>query len=72
MATFQVATPEKFDFRKPETWQKWIKRFERFRTASELSEKSEEAQVNTLLYSMGPESDEVLSSLKLSADDLKK
>ncbi|KAK3107078.1 hypothetical protein FSP39_006562 [Pinctada imbricata] len=72
MATFQVATPEKFDFRKPETWQKWIKRFERFRTASELSEKIEEAQVNTLSYSMGPESDEVLSSLKLSADDLKK
>ena len=57
MATFQISPPEKFTFSQPENWTKWIQRFLRFRSASGLAEKGEEAQVNCLIYSMGPEAD---------------
>ena len=71
MATFQVTPPERFSF-KPEEWSKWIRRFERFRLASELNKKDEESQVNTLIYSMGDEADDILQSFGMSEDDRKK
>ena len=45
---------------------------ERFRIASGLDGKAEEAQVNTLLYSMGDEGDDILRSFSLSEEDQKK
>lgn len=71
MDTFNIQPPEPFDFTKPLDWTKWIRRFERFRLASNLSTNSEENQVNTLIYCMGDEADDVLRGLKLSEDDLK-
>ena len=71
MAAFQVLPPEKFTF-KPEDWSKWIRRFERFRVASGPEEKSEESQVNTLIYSMGVEADDIVQSLGLTVEDQKK
>ena len=71
MASYQIATPEKFTFRQPDKWQTWIRRFERFRLASGLEEKGEESQVNALIYCMGPEADDILASFNLSADDSK-
>ena len=71
MAAFQVAPPEKFDFSNPEGWTKWIRRFERFREASGLSARSQENQVNTLIYTMGDEGDDILSSFGLGEDDKK-
>ena len=44
-------------------------RFERFRCASGLDKKSQEIQVNTLVYSMGDEADDILSSFHLSSED---
>ena len=54
------------DFSKPEECKKWFRRFERFRQASGLSIKSEADQVNTLVYSMGDEADDILTSLSLN------
>ena len=72
-ATFQVAAPEPFNFSRPEEWTKWSRRFERFRKASGLDQKDDEAQVNTLIYSMGDEADDILRSFTaLSEDDKKK
>ena len=71
MATFQVTPPERFSF-KPEEWSKWIRRFERFRLESELNKNDEESQVNTLIYSMGDEGDDILQSFGMIADDRKK
>lgn len=71
MALFQVQPPEKFSF-KPEDWSKWIKRFERFRMASGLEKEEEESQVNTLIYSMGSEADDIIQSLGIPATDQKK
>ena len=71
-AAYHVQPPEPFTFTRPEEWPKWARRFERFRSASGLSEKDETVQVNTLLYSMGDEADDILRSFTLSADDMKK
>ena len=73
MATYQVSAPEPFGFSRPEEWEKWIRRFERFRIASGIAIKqSEEAQVNTLIYSMGPQADDIFRSFGLSDEDSKK
>ena len=72
MAAFQFTHPESFDFARPETWEKWFQRFERFRSASSLESKAEEVQVNTLIYCMGGEAEDILDSLNLSDADRKK
>jgi hypothetical protein len=72
MATFQVAAPEPFNFSKPETWHKWIQRFDRFRYASGLEDKSGVTQVNSLIYSMGPEADDIFASFELNDENKKK
>ena len=71
-ASYQVAPPEPFTFSRPEEWTRWSRRFERFRQASGLKEKDDEAQVNTLIYSMGDEADDILRSFGLSEPDSKK
>ncbi len=72
MAAFSVTNPDMFDCIKPESWEKWFKRFKRFRSASGLEANSEETQINTLLYSMGGESEEILASFGLSTEQQKK
>lgn len=62
-ATFNIQPPESFDFSKPQEWDKWIRKFERFRLASNLNASSEENQVNTLIYCMGDEADDILRGL---------
>ena len=71
-ASYQIATPESFSFAHPEDWPKWIRRFERFRQASGLATKSEASQVNTLVYTMGDEEDDIFSSFSLAEDDKNK
>ena len=68
VVNYQVPPPEKFSF-KPEDWTRWIRRFERFRKATGLDQKSGENQVNTLVYSMGKEADDIMVSFALTADD---
>ena len=63
---YQIAPPEKFNFSQPEEWQKWSRRFERFRQASGLTVKEETSQINTLIYAMGDEADDILTSLSLT------
>uniref|UniRef100_A0A1X7V7C4 Retrotransposon gag domain-containing protein n=1 Tax=Amphimedon queenslandica TaxID=400682 RepID=A0A1X7V7C4_AMPQE len=70
-STYQISAPEPFDCSKSEEWPRWIRRFERFRTASGLAEKSKESQVNTLIYSMRDVADDIVSSLKLTNEQLK-
>ena len=70
--TYQVQPPEPFSFSRPNEWPKWARRFERFRVASGLGSKGEEVQVNTLLYAMGDDADDILRSFQLSTADQKK
>ena len=68
-ASYQVSPPEQFTFSRPQEWSKWIRRFERFRSASGLNDKPEEVQVNTLIYTMGDEADDILRSFTLTEED---
>ncbi|KAK0145669.1 hypothetical protein N1851_015450 [Merluccius polli] len=61
MATFTIKPPEAFDFAKPHEWEKWIRRL-----ASNLNSSTEENQMNTLVYCMGDEADDVLRGLELT------
>ncbi len=63
VTTYQVPTPTGFNFAKPE---EWIRRFERFQQALGLHAKEGGVQVNTRLYSMGSESDDIMLSFKLT------
>ena len=63
----KVSLPEQFTFSPPKNGP----RFERFRSTSGLTEKSPEVQVNTLIYSMGDEADDILRSFSLSEAEKK-
>lgn len=65
-AAFTIQPPEAFPFAKPLEWEKWIRRFERFRLASHLHLSSDANQVNTLIYCMGDEADDILRGLDLT------
>ena len=72
MAAFQISPPENFSFTTPEEWPHWIKRFERYRQASGLCDKAEVSQVNALVYAMGYQAEDILTSFRLSEADGKK
>ena len=69
MATLTLQPPAPFNFAKPDEWPKWIKHFEQYRLASGLSKDSDTRQVNTLLYCLGEEAEDVLSSTNISEED---
>ena len=71
MARFQP--PAAFNFSSPDRWPAWKLRFSRFRMAAKLSIETEEIQVSTLLYSLGPDADPVFEyQLGLSDADKRK
>jgi len=70
--TIQLRPPKAFDFRKPDEWLKWQKRFEQFQITSGLSAEDETRQVSTLLYCMGEEAKDVLTSTNITSDKKKK
>ena len=74
MTTYSVPLqpPSAFRFDRPDEWGKWKRRFEQFCLASGLSAESEERQVSTLLYTLGEDAEDVLSSTNISEDNRKK
>ena len=72
MASYRIPATKNFDFAKPEEWPRWIRHFERFRMASDLVSKSEEAQISTLIYSMGDKAEDLLESFNLKEDEANK
>ena len=71
MASFNITPPDMFTFAQPDNWPRWICRFERFRQASGLQSKSEESQINTLIYTIRDQADNILLSFRLSNEDKK-
>ncbi len=61
-----LLTPEKFNFKNPDGWQKWKRRFEQFLSASGLSSKEDERKASTLLYCLGEEAENVLTSTNIT------
>jgi hypothetical protein len=66
MAKF--APPQPFDFTKPEQWADWKQRFVRFRLATKLTAETEEIQVASLIYAMGPEAENVFRQFQFAED----
>ena len=66
MANIRLEPPELFDFKTLDEWEKWRRRFKQFRVASGLSG---ERQVCTLLYCLGEEAENVLSSMNITAEE---
>ena len=67
--TFQIGLPYAFCFSKPNEWPKWIRRFERFRSALTLDEKADAVQVNTIIYAMGDEADDIVAGFGLTNEE---
>ena len=67
-----LQTPAPFPFNSPDEWPKWKKRFEQYRIASGLAKEDDERQVSTLLYCLGEEADEVLTSTNITGESRKK
>ncbi len=61
-----------FPFDTPDHWPKWKHHFEQYHIASGLLKESEEHQVNTLLYCLGEEAEDILTSTNIAEDDRKK
>ena len=60
MTNVQFQLLESFNFGKPDEWYCWQKRFEQFHIASGLSKEEEECQVNTLLYCLDEDGEDIL------------
>ena len=72
MANSTLPPPGAFNFSKPDEWPRWLKRFKQYRSAAGLAGESEARQVDTLLYCMGEEAEDVLTSTNISAEDREK
>ena len=72
MASVRLQPPFSFDFKDPDSWPRWKRRFEQFRLASGLSTEGDPKQVSTLLYCMGEDAEETLSSTNISEENQKK
>ena len=66
-----INPPEPYDFSKPDQWEKWFRRFNRYRSASGLNVKPDEVQIGTLIYCMGDQAEDILSTFELSEEDAK-
>ena len=67
-----LQTPASFTFNPPDEWPKWKKRFEQYIVTSGLDKEDDECQVSTLLYCLGEEANDVLTSTSITAENQKK
>ena len=72
MAAIQLQIPDCFDFKNPDEWPRRRKQFEQFRIGSGLSSQSDDRQINTLLYYLGEDAKDILTSTGISDEDRKK
>ena len=72
LANLHIKTPDSFDFKNLTTGPNGKKCFEQFRVAAGLNKEEEPRQVSTLLYCLGEEADDVLSSTNVTDEDRKK
>ena len=55
--------PKKFDLTQPNRCPEWKQSFERFPVATKLNKESEDVQISSLLYSMGPEAEHIMKTI---------
>ncbi|XP_075556585.1 uncharacterized protein LOC142588643 [Dermacentor variabilis] len=62
--------PAPFDFANPPTWVTWLSRYEEYAAVPGLTHASQDTQVRSLLYCMGPEARPLLETFSLDAQSL--
>nr|XP_050038007.1 uncharacterized protein K02A2.6-like [Dermacentor andersoni] len=62
--------PAPFDFANPPTWATWLSRYEDYAAVSGLTQASEDMQIRSILYCMGPEARPLLETFSLDAQSL--
>ena len=72
MVSVPLQPPHSFNYCSPDDWLKWKRCFEQYCLASGLSGGSNARQVSTLLYCLGEEAVDVLTSANTSEEDRKK
>ena len=65
MASLHLQPPSIFNFHTPDEWPHWKKRFEQFCLVSGLSDKGQEKQVLMLLYCIGEDANDTLTSTNI-------
>lgn len=70
-AQFVFSPPNSFDFQNPSSWERWLQRFERYRIVSRLNLQPPETQVATLIYCLGEDAEDIISTSSLSQYDQK-
>ena len=69
MASSQIPLPDKLDSKKPEEWKRWIERFECYCIAAGLDQKDDKVQINTVVYAMGGNANEIFRSFQLAEEE---
>lgn len=69
MAQVCQQPPEPFNFKTPDDWLRWKQQFKQFRVASGLRDEDATRQVSMLLYCLGEEAEEVLSSTIITDEE---
>ena len=61
--------PERFNFRKPGGWPRWIKSFQNYTITLKLDLEDEKRQVSSPLYAIGEKVDDIIDSFRFSDDN---
>ena len=72
MAYSALQAPAPSLFNSPDKWPKWKRYFEQYRVALDLGNEDDEHQVSTLLYCLGEETDDMLTSTNINVESRKK
>ncbi len=62
-----LKAPGPFNFRRPDEWPKWKRRFKQYLAATGLDRADETRTVSTMLYCMGEDAEDVLTSTNITS-----
>ena len=63
---------EQFDFKRPDDWLRWKRRFTHYLHATGLEREDDAGKISTLLYCMGEDAEDVLTSTGIGAEAIGK
>ena len=64
----RIDPPGNFDFSDPGKWTRWKARWLRYREASRINEHPDKEQINTLVYSLGEQAEDIILSRGIPED----
>ena len=71
-ANVSLNPPGRFNFKCPDAWPKWKRHFQQYLTATGLDKEEDAQKTSTLLYCLGEESKDVLTSTNITEANHKK